>query len=294
MIKFLKKLLGSAHDSPPPVQASEPVAAVVEASEDLVDPFKCGLLDNNIAGWYRAEPGKDPEVYPGVPVSADDIVLDVGCGDGGTINFCAQYGADIIFADIDADKVAAKEQNLRASNAKSVRAIVSDANPLPLDDHSATRIISMEVMEHVDEPKQFLAELYRVGKPGAIYLISVPDAAAEEMQIGFAAPAYFEKPNHINIFQREEFQALVQESGLDIVSIDYQGFYWSVWWMFFWGTGQELSPPWNELIHSWAKTWDILLNTPRGLEVKQRLDQALPKTQILVATKPRNRSRTLR
>jgi hypothetical protein len=57
--------------------------------------------------------------------------------------------------------------------------------------------------------------------------------------------------------------------------------------MFFRGTGQELSPPWNELIHSWAKSWDIMLNAPRGLEMKQRLDQALPKTQILVATKPR-------
>ena len=57
--------------------------------------------------------------------------------------------------------------------------------------------------------------------------------------------------------------------------------------MFFRGTGQELQPPWNELIHSWAKSWDIMLNAPRGLEMKQRLDQALPKTQILVATKPR-------
>ncbi|WP_215199644.1 methyltransferase domain-containing protein, partial [Escherichia coli] len=41
--------------------------------------------------------------------------------------------------------------------------LVSDCDPLPLADATATRVVSTEVIEHVDDPRQFLAELVRVG-----------------------------------------------------------------------------------------------------------------------------------
>ena len=36
---------------------------------------------------------------------ADDVVLDVGCGDGAAILFCARQGAHIVFSDVDAGKI---------------------------------------------------------------------------------------------------------------------------------------------------------------------------------------------
>ena len=59
---------------------------------------------------------------------------------------------------------------------------------------SIDKIICTEVIEHVDDPMVALRELMRVGKPGALYLLSVPGQRSEEL-IKSVAPAYwFESP----------------------------------------------------------------------------------------------------
>lgn len=55
-----------------------------------------------------------------------------------------------------------------------------------------------------------MAELVRVGQPGAQYLLTVPDPVAETVQKNLAPDSYFQKPNHIRIFQRDEFEQLVR------------------------------------------------------------------------------------
>jgi ubiquinone/menaquinone biosynthesis C-methylase UbiE len=247
------------------------------------DPFKTGMRDGKLSGWYNH---REAELYPGIAVAKEDVVLDVGCGEGGITNFCAQFVAQILFTDIDAEKVAATEHKLKNSNASSVKGVVCDCNPILFNDEVADIVVCMEVMEHVDDPADFLRELYRVGKPGARYLISVPDPVSEQLQQGLAAQEYFQKPNHIHIFQRKEFQQLVANSGLEISNIEYQGFYWTLWWLFFWNAGQDLSPPWDPLLTSWAETWSRMLDTPNGPKLKEKLDKQMPKTQVIVARKP--------
>lgn len=285
MLAFLKKLLGNSEQpaiSQP--SAKSPQTAKTYAGErPAIDSFKTGFRDSRVGGWFSAS---TDEVYENFKVTAEDIVLDVGCGDGGAINFCAKRGADILFSDIDPHKVAQKERSLQGTAAKSIKAIISDANPLPLGDASATKIISMEVIEHVDDPVQFLNELARVGKPGAQYLISAPHAISEYLQKDFAAPQHFEKPNHIRILDTEEFKRLVTNAGLTIEHHSLEGFYWSIWWMIFWSCEQDLSPPWHPALQHWAETWSALLDTPAGPQVKEALDQIIPKTQIIIARKP--------
>ena len=141
-------------------------------------------------------------------------------------------------------------------------------------------------MEHVDSPENFLRELVRVGKPGALYLLSVPDAVSEQVQKKLAPPNHFEKPNHINVFSRQEFEKLILDSGLVIEKRAYYGFYWSIFWAFFWTCDQDLSPPWHPLLESWAKTWELMLKMRDGPRIKKALDEAMPKSQAIIARKP--------
>src|SRR5690606_39105132 len=85
-------------------------------------------------------------------------------------------------------------KRMREAGAHNARGVVTDCNPLPLDSGFASRIIAMEVLEHVADPQIILAELARVGRPGALYLISVPDGAAEKMQIPFAPSSTSVRP----------------------------------------------------------------------------------------------------
>ncbi|MDI2592889.1 class I SAM-dependent methyltransferase [Pseudomonas sp. N3-W] len=276
MLSLLKKLTAG---TPAPAQPVTPEVAVV----DKVDPFQLGLFDATLSGWFNQQTN---ELFPGFLISPEDTVLDVGCGDGGNVHFCGMRGAKIVIADIDAAKVESTRQRLGDTPARDIECHVTDCNPLPIADGTATRVVSTEVIEHVDDPAQFLAELARVGKPGALYLLSVPHPSSENLQKGIAAPEYFEKPNHIRIITEEQFKAMVSDAGLEVLSHSQYGFYWSMWMLLFWESGVDLGNADHPMLNSWAETWQKVLDSPRGAQIKSALDAVVAKSQVIIARKP--------
>ncbi|WP_166222038.1 class I SAM-dependent methyltransferase [Pseudomonas atagonensis] len=272
MLSLLKKLTGA-----------KPTSAPAQPANDKIDPYWIGLHDSMLSGWFNKETG---ELFTGFPVNAEDIVLDVGCGDGGNLQFCGMRGAKVIIADIDANKVETSRQRLSETPAREVEHHVTDGNPLPIADATATRVVSTEVIEHVDDPAQFLAELVRVGQPGALYLLSVPHPSSENLQKGIAAPSYFQKPNHIRVISEEQFKAMVSEAGLEVISHGQHGFYWSLWMLLFWEAKVDLVNPDHPLLNHWANTWKAVLDSPRGGQIKEALDSVVAKSQIIIARKP--------
>ncbi len=242
-----------------------------------------GLRDAVYRGWYNKQTG---EVFTGFPVGPADTVVDVGCGDGGSAQFCASRGARLILADVDAPRLEAAAQRLRNAGAPHVETLVAGGEALPIPNGTATRIICTEVLEHVDSPPAVLAELLRIGQPGARYLLSVPDPAAEHLQQRVAPPLYFTRPNHLRIFEHAEFAQAVEQAGLVIEHRGSYGFFWTVWWTMFWSCGVDLANPDHPALTHWALAWDALMDTDPGLRAKAALDDALPKSQIIIARKP--------
>lgn len=275
MLSLLKKLTAST-PAPAPVEPAAPIA-------NKVDPYMLGLYDAKLSGWFNQE---TDELFKGFKVSADDILLDVGCGDGGNVHFCGMRGAKIIIADIDGAKVEATRQRLSDTPAREIECHVTDCNPLPIADGTATRVVSTEVIEHVEDPAQFLAELVRVGQSGALYLLSVPHPSSEDLQKDIASPEYFQKPNHIRIITEEQFKAMVSDAGLEIVSHSQYGFYWSMWMLLFWEAKVDFSNPDHPLLNHWADTWQAVLDSPRGTQIKDALDAVVAKSQVIIARKP--------
>lgn len=241
-----------------------------------------GLADMHANGWFQNDSG---ELAPGFRIDATDTCLDVGCGDGGMSLFAAAIGATVIASDIDPARIATVRAALRKSRARDVTTIVSNSSPLPLADSTATRIICTEVLEHVEDPAAVLAELVRVGKPGAVYLLTVPDETAELVQKRLAPPAYWRPPNHLRVFSRQAFSDLVSESGLHVEHRNYTGFFWAVWWMLFWAADQEFGKPDVPLLASWDQTWHHLMNARDGERVRRVLDEYMPKSQVIIASK---------
>src|SRR5205807_1065502 len=75
----------------PPPAAQAPVA-----DESPVDARSLGLHDAVLSGWFNME---HKELFAGFPITPDDVVLDVGCGDGNYTTICGQWGAHVIFTD---------------------------------------------------------------------------------------------------------------------------------------------------------------------------------------------------
>ena len=257
-----------------------------------VDPRICGLLDAVRRGWYQLETG---ELFTGFKVTRDDIVLDVGCGEGNAILFCAKQGAHIVFSDVDAAKVKALIKKANESPARKVEGFVSDTMQLPLPDEYATKILSTEMLEHTSNPEKIMAELVRVGKRGAQYFITVPDARSEMLQKPVANPIYFSEPNHIRIFDKENFVRLVENSGLKVERYDTWGFYWTVFMSLFWMVHQQddfdspildaISPPYHPVLQNWSNTWAGLMELNGSEKLMESFDKYLPKTQVIIARK---------
>lgn len=280
MKKFLNGLFGIGKNE---MAITALAAAPVMPTAAPVDSFHIGLRDALASGWYLQE---SDELYRGFVIRADDVVLDIGCGDGGNSLFCAHRGAHVIVADVDAGKVESTRQRLAGTSARLVQGVVGDANPLALESGIASKVICMEVLEHVDDPAQFLSELVRVGRSGTHYLLSVPDPVQEHLQKKVAPASHFEKPNHIRIIQRDEFEKMVTDAGLLVERHEYYGFYWSVWWLFFWVCKVDLSDARHPLLESWARTWETLMDSPNGEQVRNALNDFMPKSQVIIARKP--------
>jgi SAM-dependent methyltransferase len=242
----------------------------------------CGLHDLCMSGWFHNDTG---ELFTGFPLGPSDIYLDVGCGDGGATMFAARQGCEVVATDVLPDKISALERKLAAAGAQRYRCVVSDSNPLPLPDASVTRIVCSEVLEHVPDPNRFLSELMRVGAPGALYLLTVPAPASEAIQRELAPDTYWRIPNHVRVFEHEEFASAITQAGLSVEARHFIGFYNSVWWSLFWSarpSRHEQEPP---LLEVWARAWREVLRHPDGMRVKRALDRVLPKSQVIVARK---------
>lgn len=290
-IDLFRRLAGLENDP----RSTEDIWKEISSPGDFVDSRDCGLFDAVQSGWYL---GDSNELFKGFPISSDDSVLDIGCGAGGATLFCANRGADVTFIDVTAHAIDLLQAKVALSPARKGRGIVSDGIPLPVTDTCMSRVIAMEVLEHVEDPAAFLAELVRVGQSGALYLLSVPDPVGENIQKGFAPSYYFERPNHIHIFEREAFSALVSNAGLEIVQRESSGFFWTIWMFLYWtlvkAAGAELEgesldvvrPPYPPLLNDWAKLWHQIVKMPEAAPMKKALDQLLPKSQIIIARKP--------
>ena len=259
-----------------------------------VDPSMVGFVDAVRSGWYRQE---TDTLLQGFPIHGRDIVVDLGCGGGIATIFAAQRGASVIFADIDAAAVNALTEKIKDSPARSWRGIVTDANPLPVEDAVATRIVAMEVLEHVSDPVQVMRELVRVAAPGALFLLAVPDAESEALQRTVAPPEYFAPPNHVRIFSQLDFERLVTDAGLTIERRHAYSCFWNIGMALFWlsskASGEKLAGPalnalkphYPPLVEHWARLWQQILDLPEGASLLAELDRVLPKSRILVARK---------
>ena len=259
-------------------------SAVPAPAQPRVDGFLLGLQDAMETGWYNVGAG---ELAAGFPVTGEDVVLDVGCGDGGPVAFCARQGAHVILADMDAERLAGAAARLKDTPARKVEAHVTDADPLPLPDACASRVICMEVLEHVEDTAVTMAELARVGQPGALYLITVPGDVQEQMQKHLAPAQYFERPNHVRIIDPQSFGIMIETAGLTIERRYTYSFYWAMWWMMFWQCSTSLEAAADHpMLEAWARTWSLVLKGRDGPRIQTLLNELMPKNQVIIARKP--------
>ena len=94
-------------------------------------------------------------------------ILDVGAGTGRISLPLALAGAQITALDIS-EKIL---EILKKKN-KKIHTVVGEAESLPFEDNSFDIVVSAFLIVHLKDPKIFFDEVYRVLKPGGLFLVS--------------------------------------------------------------------------------------------------------------------------
>jgi hypothetical protein len=167
-----------------------------------------------------------------------------------------------------------------------------------LADASVSRVYSIDVLQQVADPGRTLAELVRVGRPGALYLLTVPDPVQSRFQRQFAPSGVFSPADpaapttrgvpcgQLRVIERDAFSDMAAAAGLEIERREGFGFFWAMYFALFWACDVDMSSPGHPALVNWVRTWDIALDAPQGPRLQRIMDDFMPRSQLILARKP--------
>lgn len=118
-------------------------------------------------------------------------VLDAACGTGYGTAMLAETGRAVVGVDISREALDYARQHYRAPYLGFAQA---DCLALPFSSGRFDLVVAFEIIEHLDEPEAFLAELQRVLDPTGVLILSTPNRLY-----------YTDDRGEINPFHRREF-----------------------------------------------------------------------------------------
>lgn len=144
--------------------------------------------------------------------------LDVGCGLGDESVGFTGGGRDVIGVDYDAATAATA---VHTHGDEGLRAICADGSILGLRSDAFDHVCSSHLIEHFVDPEHHVREVSRVLAPGGTAFFITPNA-----------PADFENPYHVYLFEPDDLRAMlgrhfkqVELHGLDatpVVKADFE------------------------------------------------------------------------
>lgn len=126
--------------------------------------------------------GRDKHIYPLIR-GIFGSVLEYGCGSGSLLlhlakenRFTCLTGVDISTSALNAISNSIQTPDYPPEAASKISLIEPVSDQLPaIQSNSIDLVLSLDTIEHVINPYKVIDELYRVTRPGGMFIISVPN-----------------------------------------------------------------------------------------------------------------------
>ena len=163
-----------------------------------------GLAEENY--WFR----RHEVVYQRLaPRCAGRDVLEAGCGEGYGADLIASVARRVVAVDYDAATVAHVQARY-----PHVTTLAGNLAALPIPDASVDVVVNFQVIEHLWDQPQFVAECLRVLRPSGLLLMSTPNRVT--FSPGRDAPI---NPFHTRELNAAELTELLESAGFALESM---------------------------------------------------------------------------
>ena len=148
-----------------------------------------------------------------------ELFVDVGCGTGNLWPYVR--GRFARYAGVDAVRYEGLPAEIEWSRADL------DSGRTPLADDCADVVVSVETIEHLENPRAFMRELVRVAKPGGLIVVTTPNQLSLLSLLTlvfkhrFAAFQDVHYPAHLSALLESDLRRIAAECALRDVEIDY-------------------------------------------------------------------------
>lgn len=135
----------------------------------------------------------------------DKVVLDAACGVGYGSNYLAASAKVVVGLDISKEAIAYAKEHYQRQN---IHFEIADIESLNFPDGYFDTVCSFETIEHLDNLRNFLAEVRRVLKSRGVFILSTPQAKKT-----FLIP---KNPYHKTEFSKNDFRNLLNKYFADV------------------------------------------------------------------------------
>lgn len=191
------------------------------------DALHFGLWDSQTKSLRQALSNTNQFIVDTLKIDSDDIVLDAGCGIGGTSVFIAQQtGASVVGITLSRRQLhKARKKAARAGVSHLVKFYQQDFSHTEFKEASFTKIFGIESICYAPNKRDFLKEAYRILQPGGTiavldaFLIKTnlterEQAAYNDFLRGWVVPDLAVKSEFFDDMQSVGFQDIVFEEKL--------------------------------------------------------------------------------
>jgi ubiquinone/menaquinone biosynthesis C-methylase UbiE len=159
-------------------------------------------------------------VFERLPLSPEDLVLDVAAGTGLAARQLAASARTVVALDATEAMLARGQAQAAADGCHNVLFMRGDAAALPFLDGSFDVVVSRFAAHHFERPEAVIAEMVRCTRPGGhVALVDLvahedPEVAEEQNRL-----ERLRDPSHTRMLAAIEIQALLTEAGLEGIDV---------------------------------------------------------------------------
>ncbi|PJE57919.1 MAG: hypothetical protein COU81_03585 [Candidatus Portnoybacteria bacterium CG10_big_fil_rev_8_21_14_0_10_36_7] len=107
-------------------------------------------------------------------LNQEDLVLSVGCGEGPqAITYKGRY-KEMIGIDIQDGRLKVAERAMRAYGINNFKTVLGNVEKMPFESNMFDKILVVDLIEHVLNPKKVIQEMHRVIKDDGQLMITFP------------------------------------------------------------------------------------------------------------------------